>query len=71
MAAVWAAAHPLPPDRRAAFLEAVAVELAQAPIVGDGLLHRIILQVQRRYFDAPLSTDDDGHERRPRGAKFA
>jgi hypothetical protein len=53
MSAIWAAAHPLPPDRRPAFLEAVAVELAQAPIVGDGLLHRIVMRVQRAYFDPP------------------
>jgi hypothetical protein len=51
--AVLAAAHPLAPDRRSAFLEDVARELARLPEVGDGMLHRIIMVVQRRHFDPP------------------
>jgi len=51
--AVLAAAYPLQPNRRSAFLEDVARELARLPEVGDGMLHRIIMTVQRRHFDPP------------------
>jgi hypothetical protein len=53
MSALLAASHPLPPDSRSAFLEHCAQELARLPIVGDGALHRVIMQVQREYFDPP------------------
>jgi len=57
MSALLAASHPLPPNSRSAFLEHCARELARLPIVGDGVLHRIVMQVQREYFDPPdLST---------------
>jgi hypothetical protein len=52
--AVLAAAHPLPPDRRSAFLAEVARTLASERVIGDGLLHRVIAHVQRQYFDPPL-----------------
>jgi hypothetical protein len=51
--AVFAAAHPLSPDRRSDFLADVARELAALHEIGDGALHRIIMAVQRQYFDAP------------------
>src|SRR5204863_8720931 len=53
--AVFAASYPLPPDRRSAFLEACAIELAQLPEAGDGAVHRVVMAVQRRYFDRPVS----------------
>jgi hypothetical protein len=53
MSAVLAASCPLPANRRSAFLEHVARELANAPMIGDGMLHRTIMQMQRAYFDAP------------------
>jgi hypothetical protein len=53
MSALLAASHPLPPDSRSAFLEHCARELARLPIVGDGVLHRVIMQVQREHFDPP------------------
>jgi hypothetical protein len=56
MSAVLAASHPLPPQTRSAFLEACAHELAGLPEVGDGAVHRIIMVVQKRYFDPPLNT---------------
>jgi hypothetical protein len=56
ISAVFAAAHPLPADRRSAFLEDVAGKLAHLPEVGDGVLHRIIMEIQRKHFDPPLST---------------
>jgi hypothetical protein len=51
--AVLAAARPLAPHRRSEFLEHVAREVAALPIVGDGALHRVIMTVQRSYFDPP------------------
>jgi len=53
MSALLAASHPLPPDSRSAFLEHCARELARLPMVGDGALHRVVMQVQREYFDPP------------------
>jgi hypothetical protein len=53
MSALLAASHPLPPDSRSAFLEHCARELARLPIFGDGVLHRVIMQVQREYFEPP------------------
>src|SRR5262245_28668718 len=53
MDAVLAAAHPLAPDRRSAFLAEVARTLASERVIGDGLLHRVIMHVQRQYFDPP------------------
>jgi len=53
MSALLAASHPLPPDSRSAFLEHCARELARLPIVGDGVLHRVVMRVQRQYFDPP------------------
>jgi hypothetical protein len=51
--AVLAAASPLSPDRRSAFLADVARTLASERVIGDGLLHRVIMHVQRQYFDPP------------------
>jgi hypothetical protein len=53
MSALLAASHPLPPDSRVAFLEHCARELARLPMIGDGALHRLIMQVQAQYFDPP------------------
>jgi hypothetical protein len=57
---VLAAAHPLPPDRRSAFLADVARTLASERLIGDGLLHRVIMHVQRQYFDPPDLTRSNG-----------
>jgi hypothetical protein len=61
MLTLLAASKPLPADVRAAFLEHCAQEIAQLPEVGDGALHRMVMRVQRLYFDPPTSTDDGGH----------
>jgi hypothetical protein len=50
MSAILAASHPLPPDSRGAFLEHCARELANLPEIGDGVLHRVVTEVQRLYF---------------------
>jgi hypothetical protein len=43
------AAKPAPVPDRDAFLKDVAAELGQHEVVGPGLLHRIISEMQRRY----------------------
>jgi hypothetical protein len=53
MLALLAASHPLPADSRSAFLEHCARELAALPELGEGVLHRVIMRVQRLYFDPP------------------
>jgi hypothetical protein len=65
MCALLAASYPLPPTARAAFLEACAKEIAAMPELGDGILHRMIMRVQKLYFDPP---DLDG--RMPRISKW-
>ena len=57
MLALLAASYPLPPAARPAFLEACAKEIANLPELGDGILHRMIMRVQKLYFDPP---DIDG-----------
>jgi hypothetical protein len=42
---------------RPAFLEACAKEIANLPELGDGILHCMIVRVQKLYFDPP---DIDG-----------
>jgi hypothetical protein len=53
MCALLAASYPLPPRSRGPFLEACARELANLPELGDGALHRLIVRVQKMYFDPP------------------
>ena len=43
------AAKPLPISERNAFLNDIAAELGRYEVVGPGLLHRIVTEVQRRY----------------------
>jgi hypothetical protein len=69
MDALLAASHPLPCHARAAFLEHCARELAALPELGDGVLHRVVTQVQRIYFDPPLSTES-GRRRMPGVGKY-
>jgi hypothetical protein len=33
-----------------------AAEIAKQPAVGPGLIHRLIRETQRQFFDPPLST---------------
>jgi hypothetical protein len=51
MMAILAAAAPLAAHDRNPFLMEVAELLQALPEVGDGALHRVIMQVQRRHFD--------------------
>jgi hypothetical protein len=47
---------PLPRDARGPFLADVAREISRRPILGDGLLHRVIMQVQKKYFHPPIES---------------
>jgi hypothetical protein len=58
--AILAASHPLAPHRRSAFLADVARELAQLEDIGDGILHRTIMVVQKRHLDPPQFEYGDG-----------
>jgi hypothetical protein len=51
--AVFDAARPLQLCDRDAFLRDIATALAALPVLGDGAVHRVVREVQRRYFDAP------------------
>jgi hypothetical protein len=51
--AVLAAARPITPDRRDAFLQAIANILADQRELGPGVVFRIIRDVQREFFDPP------------------
>jgi hypothetical protein len=66
MLALLAASYPLPPQSRAAFLEACARAIAAMPELGDGVLHRTIVRIQREFFDPP----DIDDRRMPRISKY-
>jgi hypothetical protein len=51
--AILAAAHPLPWGKRNDFLEEITRILQAMPELGDGSLHRVIVQTQRKFFDPP------------------
>jgi hypothetical protein len=70
ISAIFAASHPLPPDRRSDFLEACAKEIAALPELGDGALYRMIVRVQKLYFDPPISTHL-GTPQRSRGRRMS
>ena len=51
--AVLQAARPLPHAEHAAFLAEVSSALADLGDLGDGVVHRVIRDVQRRHWDPP------------------
>ena len=51
--AVLRAARPLPPADHAAFLEDVSSALAELGDLGDGIVHRVVRDVQRKYWGSP------------------
>ena len=61
--AVLRAAEPLQPRDRGLFLEEVARELAALPELGDGALHRVFAQVQRKHFAPPREAGFHGGPR--------
>ena len=50
---VLAAARPLSIELRDPFLHAVARELQSCRELGPGVVHRVVAQVQREFFDPP------------------
>jgi hypothetical protein len=46
-------AWPLAPQDRGAFLELVAQLLQEQPTIGDGTVHRIAVEAQRRFWSPP------------------
>jgi hypothetical protein len=55
--AVMAAARPIAVDRRDEFLRAVAEKLTAVPMVGPGVVHRVVQEMQRQFFDPPIFTN--------------
>jgi hypothetical protein len=54
-AAVQAAAAPIHPQQRDAFLKALAEELVKHPTIGPGVVFRVAAELQRRYVVAAHS----------------
>jgi hypothetical protein len=50
------AAWPLAPADRSPFLEAVVQALQAEPTVGDGVLYRVAVECQRRFWTPPLDS---------------
>jgi len=63
---IMAAARPLLPVDRDAFLRHVAAVLATQPAIGDGVVSRVCREIQARYWRAP-AIDGRGQAR----AKYA
>jgi hypothetical protein len=53
LTAIMNACRPLQPADRDLFLKDIAIELARAPMLGDGVVFRAIREVQRRHRDPP------------------
>jgi hypothetical protein len=53
--AVQAAAAPIHPQQRGAFLQALAVELERYPVVGPGVVHRCAAALQKTFVVAAHS----------------
>jgi hypothetical protein len=58
--AIHRAAWPLAPADRAPFLEAVAQALQQERTIGDGVIYRVTMQVQRRFWTPPVERQPFG-----------
>jgi hypothetical protein len=51
--AVLQAARPLPIGMRDPFLQAVAHALAGRDVIGPGVVHQVVRELQRQFFDPP------------------
>jgi hypothetical protein len=54
---VFAAAQPLALKDRDAFLKDIAERLTALPHLGDGVVHRVCAEVQRRHWDPPVGVE--------------
>jgi hypothetical protein len=50
---ILAAARPLPAADRDRFLQAIAEALRDRSEIGDGSLHRLLVELQRQFFTPP------------------
>ncbi len=57
MVAVLNAARPIPREDRDHFLQAIADALRDQAMLGDGVVHRTIVEVQRRFLSPPTIDD--------------
>jgi hypothetical protein len=57
-------AQPLAPSQRGAFLEAVAEALAQQPARGNGLVHRLGVELQQSFRATPPNIRNVARSRR-------
>ena len=62
LAVIMAAAEPLPVADRDPFLQDVAERL-RGHEIGDGLIHRVIAEAQRKYFTPPDLSRNAGSSR--------
>jgi hypothetical protein len=65
--AIHRAAWPLQPHDRGPFLEAVAAALQQERTLGDGVVYRVAMQCQRKFWTPPILSGDDGRGRSGQG----
>jgi hypothetical protein len=63
-AAVMAAAAPIHPAQRGAFLEALAKELERHPVIGPGVVHRCAADLQKTFVVA--AHNETSHAVEPR-----
>jgi len=63
LTAIMDACRPLQPRDRDQFLRAAAQAIAELPEVGPGSVHRVITDLQRRYFVAPDLRVDEARSR--------
>jgi hypothetical protein len=63
-----AAAAPIHPLQRDAFLKALAVELERHPVVGPGIVHRCAAALQKTFVVAAHSETSPESRQRPRRA---
>jgi hypothetical protein len=68
--AIHRAAWPLGPHDRVPFLEGVAEALAAEPTLGDGVVYRVAVQAQRRFWTPPTVNGDDAPPRRLKQGKY-
>jgi hypothetical protein len=60
---VMNAARPLDVSARGAFLREVASALASCPAIGDGVVHRVVAEIQHRHFRPPEFGDGEARRR--------
>jgi hypothetical protein len=70
LAMITAAAKPLHHRDRAPFLEAVAARLRAVDEIGDGVVSRIVRELQRSFLPRAPQLDADDYTPRNSGSKY-